>query len=153
MPFQSGMKMFATSPDIPANIFELLLTEMADGKNDTFNMIQEKGSTVLDYIKQNNASYIKATCFETKIDGLKCLAVNKALTNSQLFESVWDNTKYDAMITFYWHKSFWTVLLYTDKECVDVSVIAKKHGGGGHKQAAGFQCGELPFNMIDNNPI
>ena len=67
------------------------------------------------------------------------------LTNSQMFDSVWDNTKYDAMLTFGWRKGKWTVSLYTDKEHVDVSVAAKNRGGGGHKQAAGFQCEELPF--------
>lgn len=28
---------------------------------------------------------------------------------------------------------------------IDVSVIAKAHGGGGHKGAAGFICDNLPF--------
>jgi uncharacterized protein len=28
---------------------------------------------------------------------------------------------------------------------VDVSKIAVKYGGGGHKAASGFQCKELPF--------
>lgn len=30
-------------------------------------------------------------------------------------------------------------------EFVDVSEIAVKYGGGGHKGASGFQCTELPF--------
>lgn len=37
-----------------------------------------------------------------------------------------------------------TVSLYSIKD-VDVSVICKKHGGGGHKGAAGFVCENLPF--------
>jgi nanoRNase/pAp phosphatase (c-di-AMP/oligoRNAs hydrolase) len=40
--------------------------------------------------------------------------------------------------------SQYTVSLYS--ETIDVSVIAKKHGGGGHKGAAGFVCPKLPFH-------
>jgi nanoRNase/pAp phosphatase (c-di-AMP/oligoRNAs hydrolase) len=35
------------------------------------------------------------------------------------------------------------VSLYSEK--VDVSIIAKNHGGGGHAGAAGFICRDLPF--------
>lgn len=36
-----------------------------------------------------------------------------------------------------------TVSLYS--ETVDVGAIAKAHGGGGHKGAAGFVCDTLPW--------
>ena len=38
---------------------------------------------------------------------------------------------------------------YIPKKNIDCSEIAKKYGGGGHKQAAGFQCKELPFKRMD----
>jgi nanoRNase/pAp phosphatase (c-di-AMP/oligoRNAs hydrolase) len=41
----------------------------------------------------------------------------------------------------------YTVSLYS--KTVDVSEIAKKYGGGGHKGAAGFQCKKLPFMKMD----
>ncbi len=85
--------------------------------------------------------------FDTTMDGLRCVAINRMLTNSQMFDSVWDPEKYDAMLTFGWRKGQWTVSLYSTKDDVDVSVIAKNRGGGGHKGAAGFQCSELPFYM------
>ena len=37
-----------------------------------------------------------------------------------------------------------TISLYS--EVVDVSEIAKKYGGGGHKGASGFHCKQLPFS-------
>jgi nanoRNase/pAp phosphatase (c-di-AMP/oligoRNAs hydrolase) len=69
------------------------------------------------------------------------------MTNSQTFDSVWDPEKYDAMLTFGWRRGQWTVSLYSVKQDVDVSEVAVKHGGGGHKGAAGFQCTELPFRL------
>ena len=42
----------------------------------------------------------------------------------------------------------WTVSLYTTPETgIDVSLIAKAYGGGGHKQAAGFNAKKLPFPL------
>jgi nanoRNase/pAp phosphatase (c-di-AMP/oligoRNAs hydrolase) len=37
----------------------------------------------------------------------------------------------------------WIISLYSRN--IDVSEIAKKYGGGGHKGAAGFHCKDLPF--------
>ena len=60
-----------------------------------------------------------------------------------------DEGKYDALCLFYWHPTHlkWTISLYSQGESVDVSVIAKAHGGGGHKGAAGFRAEELPFQL------
>ena len=79
------------------------------------------------------------------MDGLKCIAVNKLNTNSQLFDSVWNPEEYDAMLTFGYANGQWTVSLYSDKDDVNVGEVAKKHGGGGHVGAAGFQTDKLPF--------
>ena len=52
------------------------------------------------------------------------------------------------MLSFIWRKGQWTVSLYSTKSDIDVSIIAKNYGGGGHKGASGFQCKELPFKLI-----
>ena len=52
------------------------------------------------------------------------------------------------MIAFGWTPiGMWRVSLYTIFDHIDVSEIAKKYGGGGHKNAAGFVCDNLPFNL------
>jgi hypothetical protein len=109
--------------------------------------ITEEGGLILKYQQTENEKYIKASSFETELDGLKCIAVNKMLTNSMLFTSIWDPEKYDAMLAFGWRNGQWTVSLYSDKPDIDVSGIAKNRGGGGHKGASGFQCKELPFGL------
>lgn len=109
--------------------------------------IIKEGQSILKYVISENKKYAKVAAFKTELNGYKCIAINKMLTNSQLFDSVWDNSKYEVMIAFGFFKNEWGVSLYSDREDIDVSEIAKKYGGGGHKGAAGFQCKKLPFNL------
>jgi oligoribonuclease NrnB/cAMP/cGMP phosphodiesterase (DHH superfamily) len=105
--------------------------------------ITEMGGILLGYESNQNEKFISSFGFEVEFDGLKCVCANKGFTNSKLFDSVWDQEKYDAMLTFSWRKGKWTVSLYTDKPGVDVSIIAKSHSGGGHVGAAGFQTSDI----------
>jgi hypothetical protein len=111
------------------------------------NKIMEEGKVALRFQEMENKKICRLASFETELDGLKAIAVSHVGANSRTFNSVWDPSKYDAMIAFYRLSSNqWTVSIYTDKKDLDVSEIAKARGGGGHAQAAGFQCTELPFN-------
>jgi uncharacterized protein len=104
------------------------------------------GKTILNYEKRQNEIYLRTAGFAVEFDGLRCLAVNKGLTNSLLFASGYDPEQHDAMLAFYRKRSGeWKVSLYSDKPEVDVSAICAARGGGGHKGAAGFQCATLPF--------
>ena len=146
LPFQYGIRMYHTRPDDDGMDFwvDFFDSDRYDGTAE----IIEQGKLLLRHISSDNSKYAKACAFDTELDGLKCIAINKMLTNSQLFDSVWDKEKYDAMLTFGFRKGAWTVSLYTDKDGVDVSVIAKARGGGGHVQAAGFQCDKLPLTEV-----
>jgi oligoribonuclease NrnB/cAMP/cGMP phosphodiesterase (DHH superfamily) len=142
LPFQYGMRLRETDPERSMEVWDDLLDTPG-----TVRDILNDGRVVLKYVEQRNASYIRACAFDTVLDGLRCIAVNRQMTNSQTFDSVWDPEKYDAMLTFGWRRGQWTVSLYSVKQDVDVSEVAVKHGGGGHKGAAGFQCTELPFRL------
>jgi uncharacterized protein len=107
--------------------------------------IREDGKLCLTYERVQNEKFASAYAFETELDGLRCIAVNKGFTNSLVFESVYDPAKHDAMLAFGYRGGKWTVSLYATKPEIDVSVICKARGGGGHKGAAGFQCETLPF--------
>lgn len=140
LPFQYGLRLEDTNPSN-----EVLWHSLFDAGQTEIDPIIIRGETIIRYTNQENEKYIRACAFDTELDGLKCIAVNKMLTNSQLFDSVWDAEKYHAMLTFGFRKGKWTVSLYSTRQDVDVSAIAKAHGGGGHKGAAGFQCNTLPF--------
>lgn len=140
LPFQYGMRLRADDPCDNMTFWKSVFENFPED-------ILLEGQTVLDYVENHNSKYIRATGFKTELDGLRCIAANSQLTNSQLFDTIWDNKRYDAMLTFGWKKGQWTVTLYSDKKDIDVSKIAKARGGRGHKGAAGFQCKELPFEL------
>ena len=105
-----------------------------------------RGEVVLDYLQSEQYDYVKAYSFETEINGYRVIAANRGIGGKKLFDSVWDSSKYDIACTFCRLPSQkWTVSLYSDKPNVDVSKIAVKYGGGGHRGAAGMQVDELPF--------
>lgn len=135
--FQYGMKIFSdTKPDsdIWVKVFD----------DNSIPSITEKGAIAEQYQISTNIDTCERTCFEIEFDGLKCLASNNTFSNSITFKSMWDNKKYDAMLSFYMIKDkVWKVSLYTDKPGVDVSVVCKRHGGGGHEQAAGFSVEDI----------
>lgn len=136
--FQYGMRSFGdTRPDAP------IWPDLFAGKH-TDRVIRD-GITILQYERNQNKAFAAAYAFETEIDGLRCVAVNKGMTSSLVLESVYDREKHDAMLTFAFRKGQWTISLYSDKPDIDVSVICKARGGGGHKGAAGFQCHKLPW--------
>lgn len=141
LPFQYGMRLI---PNEPTDQIWKDLFKYDSNKEDT---IIANGKTVLDYINNDNSIKANTLWFPTELDGLKLQAANFGPASSQFFDSVWDPNTFDAMCLFYWKPKIkkYVVSLYTDKQDVDVSIIAKNRGGGGHKGAAGFQCSELPF--------
>jgi hypothetical protein len=141
LPFQYGMRIRDTSLGAPIWQDVLFGSSAAHALLDTIR----DGQVALYYQKQQDALAAKALCFETELDGLRCIAVNRGMIGSQFFDAVWDPEKHDAKLAFWWTGKHWKVSLYSDK--VDVSGIAKARGGGGHAGASGFQCDELPFAL------
>lgn len=145
--FQFGMRL-EDWRDVRDGRWRALLAQRTDRSIE--DAIIERGRTVLTYQAQQNTIQASAKCFETEIDGLRAIACNAGPTNSQLFDSVWDPGRHDVMMPFYLHRSgTWKVSLYSTKEEIDCSAIAKARGGGGHKGAAGFSCSLLPFAIPD----
>jgi len=91
-------------------------------------------------------SLAKTACdefgFETEWEGHKCFIIYCSTMRSSLFFG--DRIKdYDICIMVVPHGNGVTIRLYSD-ERVDVSEVAKKFDGGGHKGAGGFVCAEIP---------
>ena len=138
--FQFGMRLNEWNPN--ENCWNNLL-------NNDLNMIaniEERGGVVRTYKKQQDKQIMDKFSYEIEWEGYKCLVCNINIFNSQTFKSKWDKKKYDIMIGYASVKGeYYTVSIYTDKKGIDGSIIAKKYGGGGHAQASGFQCKELPW--------
>lgn len=143
IPFQYGFRMYDTWPKTNSSLWEDILNNY----NHNVPKIVKEGKLILNYEKSQNEKFCKAYSFYTEFEGYKAIAVNKGFTNSQLFDSVQEDD-YEIMITFCRLElpaKKWTVSMYTKRDDIDVGIIAKKYGGGGHKQAAGFQCEKIPF--------
>lgn len=149
LPFQFGMRLNNTDPN-NQELWNMFLQPEDD--DTTTSMVLEtikNGETILRYQKQENEKYAKSCAFELEFQGFKAIAINKSLTNSQLFESVWNKEKYDIMIAFGLKKDgIWTMSFYTDKPGIDCSILAKKFNGGGHKQASGCSFETLPIEFL-----
>lgn len=103
----------------------------------------ERGQAMEEYRDGFCAGMCKAFGFETTFEGLRCYALNIYRTGSMAFGNRME--EYDACLAFIYDGRMWTVSMYSTKPEVDCSAICKKHGGGGHKGASGFQCQQLPF--------
>lgn len=146
MPFQYGMRMICSSPEtFPPELFEMpaIVTD-----SPVYKIIHD-GQLILTYQKTQNERACRSS-FEIEFDGLRAICLNNGGANSQVFDSVYDEAKHDVMIPFVFTGKHWTFSLYTTKDEVDCSVIAKSKGGGGHKKAAGFKLDYLPENFKTN---
>lgn len=145
--FQYGMRLRDTEPQSLLWL-ELFGDSGIEEEVDRMKAIVAGGNAVLAYEAKQNEIAMSACGFETTFEGLRVLAANRGPTNSKLFESKWDPEKHDVMLSFYWsHRGEWKISLYTTKENIDCGALCKKHGGGGHPKAAGFQCETLPFAL------
>lgn len=87
--------------------------------------------------------------FLVKWEGLTFLVLNTARCNPLTFAARdVPETGHDALMGFYFNGKGWNVSLYHAKHRtdLDLSAIAVKYGGGGHRGACGFRCVlGLPF--------
>lgn len=145
IPFQYGMRLRDTHPS-NQKLWALLFKRYYSG---LITNIIDQGKIISLYIEKENTISSKQS-FKLDFEGYKCIALNKS-GSSKMFDFVEDINKYDIKLTFVYKYDTWTITLYTSHNNIDVSKIASKYGGGGHKQAAGFQINKLPFNLTKSN--
>lgn len=142
--FQDGLRGQSMTPVIWSAL-------LCGGDENSFvDAILERGSAVQYAKTQENADIISHYGFTVVFEGLTFLACNHARYNSFLFTAGL-KPEHDACLGFKWNGQGkkWEISMYhaPGKEHHDLSLIAAKHGGGGHKGACGFVCKELPFRL------
>lgn len=150
LPFQYGARLHFDSPK--SSTFAELLACIDDpdindqGYSDYLvNEILLTGQTILDWQKQSAGFVAKEYAFEVEFEGYKAIVLNTPLKGSHEFDAV-KTSGHDIMISFNQRPDRkWRVSIYTERDDVDVSVLASKYGGGGHKKAAGVIVDKLPF--------
>ena len=108
------------------------------------------GKKIDNYIKVHNKTVVDDGAFETELDGIPALACNLKNSNSLLFDSMNDRyTDYPYRILFSYFSNIakYRVSIFTMDKKYPVNIVARKYGGGGHADAAGFACEVLPFKV------
>lgn len=140
--FQHGLR----SRELTADIWEMLLKDDGQPGGGIVNGLLIDGRIVQYAQTRQNESVIKEIGFTFEWEGLTFLGCNASRYNSHLFTAGL-KPEHDGCFGFKWTGTQWTVSLYgvPGKPDVDLSKIAVKYGGGGHKQACGFRTKTLPF--------
>lgn len=135
--FYEGMKLKLKEVMFPGSSFwEILLKD-----NYWIPQIIEDGKTAILYRDNYCNDLCRSFGYETEIDGHKAYACNQFMFGSKGFGHRFE--QYPLCLAYIHDGVKFTVSLYSTQ--VDVSAIAKKYGGGGHKGAAGFVCDILPW--------
>ncbi len=149
LPFQFGMRLHCNSPETFP--IEFIYRAFEDTVNQSVEQIIDQGKTILKYVATTNETQCRKAAFEIEFEGLRAICLNGGGFNSDVFKSVYDENKHDIMMPFQFDGKQWVISIYTTKDEIDCSALAKKHGGGGHRMASGFQVikiGEV-FPNID----
>lgn len=139
--FQYGMRgHVGLDPEVALDLLERFDDDKTN-ENKFVEIMIENGEVLIEYIYEKNKSEVEMFSFEAEIAGHKAICMNTTEFNSATFESIYDPNIHDLMMPFCWNGRFFRCSLYTTKEDLDCSAVARSAspGGGGHKQAAGFQ--------------
>jgi len=139
--FHEGLGLEDQSPS--SDMWRTLLYEAVyNMETSRIKEILRNGEISIRYRNNFCLDYCRTYGFETKFEGYKCYALNLYRFGSIGFGEKIDF--YDICISFAFDGAKYSVGLYTKRKDLDLGAIAKKHGGGGHQQAAGFVCTTLP---------
>ena len=117
-------------------------------KTDYVQSIIKDGEAAMRCYAKRDADVMRTRSFIVEWKGLKFLALNTARCNSNTFAARdVPETGHDALMAMTFTGKGWLVSLYhaAHRSDIDLSLIAKQYGGGGHRGACGFQTDKLPF--------
>lgn len=133
--FQHGLK----GGDLTPTSWAYMLSLGTDGERVVKRLLDD-GATVQRAKQKEDASIIKSRGFTVDFEDKRFLALCTPRCNSLSFIAGIEQ-EHDGCIGFNWDGKKWNVSLYgvPHKPDEDFTPIATKYGGGGHKQACGFQ--------------
>ena len=136
--FCQGIKLYSHQPS------DVIWFDLLNNGNNLQNVIRN-GNTCILFRDNFCKDYADSYGFETKFEGYKCFAIGLYMFGSETFGERFK--EYDICLSFEYDGKNYIIGLYS--ETIDVSKIAKKYGGGGHKGASGFVSSNLPFKLLD----
>jgi|10_taG_2_1085330.scaffolds.fasta_scaffold03314_9 oligoribonuclease NrnB/cAMP/cGMP phosphodiesterase (DHH superfamily) len=147
LPFEYGLRAHNVDPEstIWPAIFRNQTANGISVPTNIIDMLVREGQIILKYVESNFEYLAKEYAYEKEIDGFKFLVANNPHRTSQYFDAIWDEDKYDGVLSYFWNGLTWKVSIYSAKDNIDLSVLAEKYGGGGHKKAAGFETKDISW--------
>lgn len=145
---QPSTDYFKLGYDAQSDKFEFLFKLYQEYKfkeyGDIYSSAIEAGKIIKSYIDSDNEYYRKQYGYESETeDGVKIFCVNKD-TNSWIFGDL--IKKYPAVCNYAFNGKKYVYSFYSDQYSdFDCAEYCTRHGGGGHKGAAGFMCSELLY--------
>lgn len=115
-----------------------------------FQKMAAQGATILEYEKQAIAFIMRRSASLVRFEGYKVLAANSPVLESDLGHALAKKRPPFGIVWRVESNGDIGVSLRSNGR-VDVSKIAVKHGGGGHKKAAGFEVKrgkKVPWKMM-----
>lgn len=143
LPVQETLKSLSLDPEKNFDSWTEIFNRGSD--KDFITKVVSEGKVILRSIRRRNSEAAEQYAFEAKIDGLRAICLNMMKSDASCLDTVYDPKKHDIKIVFSFDGKKYKVSLYSAKPNVDVSKVAKKFKGGGHKGASGFVCKSLPF--------
>ena len=128
---------------------------------ETIKKMLSEGSIVIKIHDIQNKITADAYSGTLMWEGLRFCTINK-LGNSNIVNSTFNPDIHDAVLLYMYSpkENMYKISMYSHdklpdyrKEELDLSTIATKYGGGGHKLACGFACEDLPFDIHSIKPI
>lgn len=116
----------------------------------SISTIKAIGKNIVGYVKPWYATLLRLYSIEGMIGDKKAIFLNQGAVDSMVFDEVAGRYQIYARGT-YAKDCSWHISLTSDRDKdVDVSIIARRHSGGGHKTAAGFKVDSLDeFILLD----
>jgi len=139
--FHAGLQTRPHSPD--TRVWRNLLHDNRLLYADLMREILRDGTVVLDFQHMFCEDYLRSYGYEAQFGEWTILALNLRNLGSQIFGSLIDD--YPFVASYAHDGNRFIVSLYLAS--MDVSVIAQQFGGGGHRNASGFECVTLPWTM------
>lgn len=106
------------------------------------------GQTIQRYTDTINAQISTERGFDLQWEGFYWRCLNTARCNSLTFTAALQ-PEHDGCLAYHWNGKHWKFSLYgvPHKPTLNLSVVSKKYGGGGHAQSSGFQMTALPKEL------
>lgn len=143
--FQYGLRRKSTWPD--KDIWDKLLKEARNGTSELLDQLLYDGRVIFEYEEEMSARICKSQAYTIQFEGHTVLVLNRGYCNSRVFNDAFDPNVHEFVMSYSRYPSTWRVSLYqNDKNKnfnLDLSVFAKKRGGGGHAGAAGFETQDI----------